>query len=94
MPESACCHRVRFVDGCKRAGVEGAYPEPQQKSNSQRWYQIAAEEGAVDRTLYKWKKREEFIARVNAMVQAYSGERPGDRDRQQSAAGRDPEAIA
>jgi len=32
--------------------------------------EVAAECGVTDRTLYRWKKREEFIARVNAMVQA------------------------
>jgi len=34
--------------------------------------EVAAECGVPDRTLYNWKKREGFIARVNAVVQAYS----------------------
>ena len=35
-------------------------------------HEIASECGISNRTLYRWKKREEFIARVNTMVQAYS----------------------
>ena len=34
--------------------------------------EIASECGISNRALYRWKKREEFIARVNTMVQAYS----------------------
>jgi gas vesicle protein len=34
--------------------------------------QIAAECQISQRSLYTWKKREDFIARVNAMLQAYS----------------------
>ena len=34
--------------------------------------EIAAECGISDRSLYKWKKKEEFVARVNFMLQAYS----------------------
>ena len=34
--------------------------------------EIAAECGVSGRSLYKWKKKEEFVVRVNAMSQAYS----------------------
>ena len=35
-------------------------------------HEIATECGISNRALYKWKKKEEFIARVNEMLLAYS----------------------
>ena len=57
-------------------------------------HEIASECGISNRTLYRWKKREEFIARVNTMVQAYSARVLGSGIAQQSTPGRDPEAVA